>query len=556
VNDSGAASAGFREILGAYYRVWFRYHPEAAVDAGVAGHEHRLTPFLPEERAALVFLNDQLVVSLDELNREALDPDESLDYDIVRASALLENQRILDVEPQHLDPEAMLPINAVYQLTIKPVADPVAAILARLAAVPAHLATAQTYLGGRAARTPLLWVESAVATAEEGITQIAELRTHPWFSAAPAALESVLDPAIRAVREFGRFLARDIAPAAGGHYAVGPRYFQSLLRYRHFLDITADELKRFGEELYEQTRRDVLEACRELTGTTDLNAALKIALAGAPPKDQLLQAYRDGMEAARRFLSQRDLVTLPPRQRLDVVETPVFLRHQIPFAAYSEPSVTDEAQQGYYYVTPPAAPEQLAEHGSAGILHTCVHEAWPGHHLQFVTANGNPTSRTLPRLLNPSATLYEGWALYCEQLMYEQGFLDGPAQRFLLLRDRLWRALRIVIDVGLHTGGLTLDQAADRMVQSLGFSRASAIADLTWYTRSPTVPLGYATGWALINGLRDRLRAQAPTLGLKEFHDRLLAAGSVALPLAIKRGFGSELWLEVRHRLFGARVRA
>jgi uncharacterized protein (DUF885 family) len=180
-----------------------------------------------------------------------------------------------------------------------------------------------------------------------------------------------------------------------------------------------------------------------------------------------------------------------------------------------------------------------------------VHEAWPGHHLQFVTANGNPSARTLPRLLYPSATLYEGWALYSEQLMHESGFLDSPASRVLLLRDRLWRALRILIDVEVHTRGVAPEAAAQRLVEALGFSPAHALAELTWYTRAPTVPLGYAIGWSIINALRDEWRARNPAAPLKDFHDRLLSAGSIALPLVIERVFGASLWQDVRKRVFG-----
>ena len=184
-----------------------------------------------------------------------------------------------------------------------------------------------------------------------------------------------------------------------------------------------------------------------------------------------------------------------------------FLQHKIPFAAYMEPMPTDPAQNAYYYVTPPLDEESWGEHNLINLQHTCVHEAWPGHHLQFVSANLNPSAATLPRLTNPSATLYEGWALYCEQLMQEQGFLDAPESRFIMLKDRLWRAMRIVLDVELHTRGLGLDEAAGRMQAALGFTREQAMADLTWYTQSPTVPMGYATGWALIIATRERLQA-------------------------------------------------
>jgi uncharacterized protein (DUF885 family) len=547
-----SVSTQFRELLASYYQAWFRYHPEAAVDAGVPGYERLLTPFLPEPRAAVVCLNDQLIVSLDELDRAALTPDETLDCDVVRAAAFLQNQQILWSERRSPDPERMLPLNAIHQLTLRDVPDAAGAFTARLQAVPEHLQAAQAHLERVGASVPWLWATSAVTAARAGVALLEALPQHPALADPPPAFSGALTQAVGVLQAFAGFLESDLVPQARGNVACGRAYFEQLLHDRHFLDVTPDDLYRLGQQLVEQARRDLADACRAVTGRPELRTALKRLSAGHPPAENLLDAYRDAMQAARQFVIDRGLVTLPPREQLEVIETPAFLRHQIPFAAYNEPSSRDRAQRGYYYVTPPADAAQLAEHGGAGIAHTCVHEAWPGHHLQFVTANSKPESRSLPRLLNPSATMYEGWALYCEQLMHEQGFLASAEQRVILLRDRLWRALRILIDVGLHTRGMTVDQAAELLVENLGFPRSHAIADVTWYTRSPTVPLGYATGWALINALRDRERLHTPAFSLPAFHDRLLSVGSVALPLVIRRGFGDQVWRDVRRQLFSA----
>lgn len=547
------ASARFRELVDTYYRAWFRFHPEAAVDVGVPGYAHLLTPFAQDDRAALVCLNDQLVVGLEELGPAELTPDEALDYEILRGAAFLENQAILELEPRRPDPEALLPVNAIYQLTVRPVTNAPEALRARLRAVPDHLARAREYLRERAPLIPPLWLESAEAVAAQGARFVAGLSRQPGVALPdPGGLRAETDRAAEALADFGRFLRAELAPRAAGEFACGTPYFAHLLKHRHFLDVSAAELERFARELIEQVRRDLGDACRAL-GHANLGAAMARVRERRVAPEQLLGTYRSQMQAARAFLLAHDLVTLPARERLEVVETPIFLRHQIPFAAYMEPSPVDPEQKGYYYVTPPEGEEQLAEHEPAGIAHTCVHEAWPGHHLQFVTAHGRAASRSLARLLNASATLYEGWALYAEQLMHEQGFLSQPEQRVILLRDRLWRALRIVIDIGLHTRGWTLERAAETLTTHLGFPRSQAIADLTWYTRAPTVPLGYATGWALINALRDRRRArEGAAFSLKAFHDRLLGAGSIALPLVIAREFGVDDWRAVRGMLFGS----
>ena len=135
--------------------------------------------------------------------------------------------------------------------------------------------------------------------------------------------------------------------------------------------------------------------------------------------------------------------------------------------------------------------------------------------------------------------MYEGWALYCEQLMVEQGFLDQPLSAFILLKDRLWRALRVLIDVDLHVNNMPEEQAAARLCDRLGFTKDQAMADISWYSHAPTVPMSYALGWAMINALRDR-QIKNDSFKLNEFHDKLLASGSISLPWVIKRQFGAK----------------
>ena len=544
------AAVAFDDIVDTYYHTWFRYHPEAAVDAGVEGYAHLLTPAGVARRGALVCLNDELRVELEELDAGKLEADRALDLKLLQGAIQVENQGLLDIEPRQPHPGQWLPVNAIYQLTIRPVAGFEAALRARLEAVPAHLRAAQDDLRPQAARIPLPWLQSAVTESRQGAGFVRALPQHPKL-AGIAGLEQPLERAAQALVEYADFLENELAPRAAGDFACGRVRFETLLQQRHFLDVGVDALYAFGQELVERTRRELAVACREVFGTNDLRAALARLQASHPSKQTLLATYRAQMQAARAFVRDRNLVSVPAAEQLEVVETPTFLRHQIPFAAYCEPAPNDSAQRGHYYVTPPQSEEELAEHDDIGLMHTCVHEAWPGHHLQFVTANLNPAARRLPRLLNASATFYEGWALYSEQLMHEEGFFNRPESRMILLRDRLWRALRILIDIEIHTRNTSLETAADRLVTELGFPRSQALAELTWYSQAPTVPLGYATGWALINALREHLRRAPLSLSLKIFHDKLLSVGSVALPLVIQQVFGEPVWREVRQRVFG-----
>jgi uncharacterized protein (DUF885 family) len=553
VSEHADTAARFDELTRRYYRSWFRFHPEAAVEVGEPGYEDRLTPWDEQARGALVCLNDELRIALEELDAAALDPDRRLDYALLHGAVGLENQYLIDLEPRRPDPRCWLPVNAIYQLTIRAVGDLEHALRGRLGAVPAHLEQAAAALRARAERVPPEWAATTATAARRGAEFVRALGSHPRVAALPGrdAIGAAAARAAAALADFADVLGRDVAPRARGAFACGPEYFEHLLRARHFLDVGRDAVYAFGARLYERTRAELERACRERFGHGDFVRAVRELQSRHPPPERLLAVYAERMHAAREYVRKRELVSLPARERLDVVETPVFLRHEIPFAAYSEPAANDPDQVGYYYVTPPVDAEQLAEHDEVGLAHTCVHEAYPGHHLQFVTANLNPAARSLPRLLNTSSSFYEGWALYSEQLMYEQGFLDHGATPILLLRDRLWRALRVMLDVELQTRGLGVDAAAERMVEALGFPRSQALADVAWYTRSPTVPLGYALGWALINALRARVQAAQPDAPLRAFHDRLLSVGSVAAPLVIRRAFGEDLWQAVKSDIFG-----
>lgn len=536
-------------LIDSYYRAWFRFHPEKAVDLGIEGYAHLLTPCDDDQIGALISLNEKLLASVDELDVSALSPAERLDAHLMYGGALLEMERLAEQDWRRCDPARFLPINAIYQLTVRPITDLRQALTARLQAIPGYLREARTFIRETPEQIPALWLESAITEARVGAAYFRELRQQPQL--AEFQLDAELEAAAHAVEDYAAFLERDLGPLARGDFACGHEYFDMLLRYRHGLNLTADDLHAFGQTLFETTLAELKQETRRLRGDEDVAALTRHIEAQHPTAGELLAAYQQAMEQARAFVMQHQLLRLPQPENLKVIETPTFLRHHIPFAAYLQPTPQDPQQQGWYYVTPPANEAALGHHNFASLPHTCVHEAWPGHHCQFVIANLNSVASSLPRLSNPSATLYEGWALYCEQLMHEQGFLQAPEARFVLLKDRLWRALRILLDVELHTRGLEVSEAAERMQVALGFTREQALADLTWYTRAPTVPMGYATGWALITAARERLQQNDADFGLAGFHDRLLAEGSIGLPFVIKTQFGDAFWEALGQDVFG-----
>lgn len=544
--------AVFDALLAEYWSAYFEYYPEIATVLGVHGHNQDLNPCSDAAEAAKHALAEQTLVALEAIDPSTLDADRGIDWRVLQGQLWITLDAYARWDWRVRDPMAFLPTDAIYQLTARPVPDFVSAISARLSAVPAHLAQAQVYLSRDPAQIPPLWLDLAQREAVDAIAFLADLPQHPKVRAAELSLGAPIAAAQQALRDYASFLD-DLRPQACGSFAAGQAHFELLLRYRHGLHCDLAGLKRLGQRLLAETRAALQAVTRELRGDSDVAAMTATLQTQHPSASQLLEAYRSGMAQVNDFVRTRGLVTLPAPERLDVIETPLFLRQQVPFAAYMEPSPQDPQQQGYYYVTPVTDDSQLAEHHWTGILHTCAHEAYPGHHLQFVTANRQVASRSYARLLNASATLYEGWALYCEQLMVEQGLLNQPENRFVLLKDRLWRCLRILIDIGIHSEAMPLEQAADLLVSELGFHRDQALGELAWYSQAPTVPMGYATGWAIINSLRQScLPESADSDALRGFHDQLLGVGSVALPWVIERAFGHALAEQAQQRVFAA----
>ena len=155
-----------------------------------------------------------------------------------------------------------------------------------------------------------------------------------------------------------------------------------------------------------------------------------------------------------------------------------------------------------------------------------------GHHLQALWAN---RVETLPRKIGLFlATMFcEGWAFYCEELMEELGWISQPIQRLSHLRDQLWRAARIILDVSLHTKGMTVDEAINFMVEEVQLEPANARGEVLRYTQAATQPQSYLMGKLQILDLIDDLKKANPGLSMKEMHDRILSKGS--LPLRLMR---------------------
>src|SRR5262245_60567094 len=531
----------FSEFCADYFKKYFEIHPTDAIYYGIEGYDHLLNDYSDETYAAEKALVEESLVKLRQMKINDLDADEAIDYVLLEGKFVIQSYEHAKEDFRLKWPDTYSPVDAIYILTVRETKDLAGNLISRLERSAALLRQGIDNLSRTNANPPKLWTEMALEGAKGGASFLENLPNHPKVKESlrdTAALLAAIGKAKAAIEDFALFLESDLLPRSSGVYAVGEEHYNLLLKHKHFLSHNAQSLLALGESLFEETKKELAALAGELVPGKEIEDVARAVQEKHPSNDEVLPAYRKAMEAARAFVREKQLVSFPPKEELHVVHTPEFRRHEIPFAAYLSPSPKDPNQVGYYYVTPVDDVDLLREHNWVGLENTSVHESYPGHHLQFSIANCNPKSATLPRLMNESSVFYEGWALYCEQLMQEQGFLKTKEHRFVMLKDRLWRALRIIIDVKTQTGRMSYDEAADLMVRELHFPRAQACGDLNWYSQSPSVPMGYALGWSIINRLREQEQKRLGSkFALRKFHDKLLSAGSISLPLVEKRHF-------------------
>jgi uncharacterized protein (DUF885 family) len=414
-----------------------------------------------------------------------------------------------------------------------PLPERLEAITGRLESVPVFLEQAQSRATVPQVRA---WQRIELETAAELPTFFDEISVAAE-SALPDAerrrLERAVGAAKVAVELYGTWIEGTLADGTDD-WPVGRERHDALVAHRAFDGLDADQILELGWQKLAEEKAARVAAAKEVDPKA-AEAEVVDQVKSDQPADfeAALEAYRTAMFRSRAHLIEHDLVTVPPDERIDVRETPEYLRNVLPFAAYFEPATFDRDPKGIYVVTPSVDgdPNAMREHNFASISNTSIHEAYPGHHLQLDTARRHPS---LTRLLADAPEFTEGWGMYSELMMREHGFDDDPRFRVVMHTDAIWRACRIILDVRMHRGELTIDEAIDFMVKHTNFERANATAEVRWYSYRPTYPLSYLLGRTLLLKLRaDEQRRLGDAFSLKAFHDTLLQNGS--LPISFHR---------------------
>lgn len=517
----------------------------SATIAGIHAHDDRLGDFTEAGFAERDRFNDDWLARFQAYAENDLFPAERVDRALIVAD--LEGERALRPFLRwHRQPTLYsdaITRGAYYAFLREhaPLAERVATLAERLAGAPAVIEAAKANLDPDL--VPPEWVDIALRTVPAGARFLREgaLALLPKATALDRAAERAFRPAAAAAAdaldEYARWLAA-LRPKARGSFAIGTTAVDAWLQRRELLDHDAATLRSWGEDFYRETEAELTEAAAA-AGHGDWRAAVAALRDDHPSEDELVATYRSEMERSRLAVATAGLATVPYGEDLVVEAMPEFQRPTYPYAAYVGAGPFESSRRGRFWVTLPDAGddektrrERLEGHPRAGIAVIACHEGYPGHHLQLTVA---ADQSSLPRKSIRSNLMVEGWGLYVEELMTELGYLDSPATKLLRLKDLLWRAARVAVDVGLATGEMTFDEAVSFMVDKPRLERPNAIAEVRRYTLTPLQPSSYALGRAAILALREKARAAG--WGMRLFHDRLLGAGSLP-PALLERDLG------------------
>jgi uncharacterized protein (DUF885 family) len=532
--DAGpkASPGALRALAADYYRWRTEQFPVEASEQGLHTRDAQLTDFSEGAIAARRKHTSEILGTVRGMRTDAWDRDDRIDWLLFRAQ--LERAGIFDrvLDFEHTNPLTYVEecSNAIFSLIKKDYDAPrnrALSATARLAKIPALLED-----GRRNLKAPVrLYAHLAAASARSIDPLFKESLMVLARDLAPAerdALVKARDGALDALHAYADWLEKGESRMAEFR-PMGESNYNDLLKRGYLLPLDAGQVAMLG--LAELARYRALESLLPDPSLADPDPAR----AASVPRDQqeFLAAYESREAEMIRFLKERHLITLPAYLGpFQIRQLPEAFKPTNPGGFMNPPGVYDKDPGGFFFIPTynPASPNFYIRAAIEDPRPILGHEGIPGHFLQLSIAN-HVTDEI--RRQNDDGVFVEGWALYTEEMLSRTGlYPEGSAAQGQILRLSRYRAARIGVDVNLHTGRWTFEQAVRYFMEAGGLDREAAEGEAAGAAASPTQKITYMVGkWQIMDLLgryRDR-RGAAFRLG--EFHDQLLSYGS--LPLSV-----------------------
>ena len=358
----------------------------------------------------------------------------------------------------------------------------------------------------------------------------------------PLAFKDVKDPklltdfkasnqaVIAALEQYEAFLKNDLLKRSNGDFRLGAENFSKKLQYEEMVDIPLDRLLEIGYANLHENQQKLRETAAKIDPKKTPRQVLDDLEKDHPAPAELLNSFRDTVTKLRDFIQEKKIVTIPSPVLPILEETPPFMR-ALTSASMDTPGPYEEvAKEAFFNVTLPekgwpAARVEDYMHGfnRGVILSTAVHEAYPGHYVQFLSVQR--LDSRVRKLLGANSNA-EGWAHYSEQVMLDEGYANGdPRMRLGQLQDALLRNARYVVGIDMHSGKRTFEQAVDFFEKEGYQPHEVAVKETKRGTSDPTY-LYYTLGKLQILKLReDYHKLEGAAFSLQEFHDSFLKQG-------------------------------
>ena len=533
----------FPQLVRDFLTEQYAEHPVRSSGMGLTEYDDQLDDmsgdaFERRATAAVAWRSQFAAFSDDELSF-----DETIDRDLIVGSlteqSIYDEWRVWERHPDtYLNP-GMRGVFVLFLHQLRPEHDLAASAAARLRQVPDTLAAGRANL--RPELVPDILLDRAINQARAGANYTRLLLPAQVAEENRAELAEAGALAADAYENFADFL-ETLRPEAHGDWAFGEDRYNAVLRDAEMLSFDARALRERGRQQLEELTGLLRAGAKEISGSEDWHALLLELNKDRPatPED-MRRGYEEWTERARDFLHDRGLTSFPAGEECAVVPSPPFQRPVLAVASYIAPPSFAETMRGHFFVPypPDGASEEeigkrLESNAYPAIPTTAVHEAYPGHHWHLVMAKRNPSH---VRQLFGTSYFAEGWALYAERMMEENGFYDDLRHVMYRYEATLFRAARIVADTSLHLGEMTHAEAVEFMMANSSMTEPTAVAEVTRYCSWPTQASSYLTGCLEILRIRDRYLSARGTdasdvTALRDFHDAITGSGTLPIALA------------------------
>ena len=539
--------AEYEAVAEEYIKGYFVSHPLQGTALGLHEYDGKITDYsrlaLDAELSRLRRFDDRLT----KFDPSKLSPRQSFDLRILQTAIKKELFQMQDMSIFERNPMVYAraaDVNVYVQRNFAPLEDRVRSLTAIESQVPNIVIAARTNLNDV---LPKPYVELAIQIAKGSsdflkknlVAAIAELKDERIRA-------EFLDSnrkAANALADYAAWLEREKLPKASSDFALGEEKYKRLLTQTELVDLPPDKILQIGMEQLKAEQEAFADAAKKIDPNKPAIEVFKQIQSEHPTPENLIPDVGKDLDKIRKYVSSHHLVTIPSDVRPRVKETPQY-RRATSFASMDTPGPFERrATEAYYYVTPTESdwPEKQKEEWLTAFNYytsdiVSIHEAYPGHYVQFLRLNASPASKV--EKIFGSYAFVEGWAHYCEKMMIDEGYgaaggttpTEEDAKRAAKYRmaqadEALLRLCRLCVSIKMHTQNMSIDEATKFFQENCYYEEKPARSEAMRGTFDPGY-LNYTLGKLQILKLRDDYKAQqGDEFSLQKFHNELLNHG-------------------------------